>query len=77
MLGRLGMDTGQALTAFHEVARRVFGKTKRNILTRKGKYKASTLKEEMGRIIRGSNPGYGEDELLCPTGAAVKPAGNV
>ena len=51
MLGRLRMDTREALEQYNTVAGNIFSKKNKKWKTQDGTFKASTLEAEMKRVV--------------------------
>ena len=72
MLGRLGMSTAQALASFRTIGQEIFKNKK---IVGDGNYKASVFEKEMKRIVRDSQLGAIENELLCLPGGPIRQSG--
>jgi hypothetical protein len=65
MLGRLRMSTTEALQKYNEIAGNIFSARNRKRTMQEGKFKATTLEQEMKKIVAATIQGSdGETRML-------------
>ncbi|KAK0476511.1 FabD/lysophospholipase-like protein [Armillaria novae-zelandiae] len=74
MLGRLKMSTEEALQSYNKISSVVFSSENRKPFYRDGKFKATTLKEEMQNVVRQA--GHSNDQRLLDPDAGPNSKGN-
>lgn len=74
MLGRLRMDTREALEQYNTVAGKIFSKNNKKWRTQDGTFKAKTLKAEMKRVVARLS---GNAELMMIDGSMIDELGRV
>ena len=76
MLGRLRMSTTEALEKYNTIAGHIFSAKNRKRMTQEGKFKATTLEQEMKKIVAAKIQGSdGESKMLDNDYAEKKGAG--
>ncbi|KAK0467540.1 acyl transferase/acyl hydrolase/lysophospholipase [Armillaria novae-zelandiae] len=74
MLGRLKMSTEEALQSYNKISSVVFSSENRKPFYRDGKFKATTLKEEMQNVVRKA--GHSNDQKLLDPDAGPNSKGH-
>lgn len=65
MLGRLRMSTTEALQKYNEIAGKIFSVKNRKRMMQEAKFKATTLEQEMKKIVAATIQGSdGETRML-------------
>ncbi|KIJ49334.1 hypothetical protein M422DRAFT_161231 [Sphaerobolus stellatus SS14] len=65
LLGRLDMNTEQALKHYNDIAKKIFGNDNRKRFFQDGAFKATVLENEVKRVIK-SVEGYNGEERMMP-----------
>ena len=76
MLGRLRMTTEDALTQYNAIAGRVFSTSNKKLFGQDGTFKATTLENEMKRVVAAtkSAKGNSEERMLDTDSSGLKGA---
>ena len=75
MLGRLRMSTTEALEKYNTIAGHIFSAKNMKRMTQEGKFKATTLEQEMKKIVAAKIQGSdGETRMLDKDQAGKKGA---
>ena len=75
MLGRLGMNTKEALEQYNTVAGKIFSKENKKWKIQDGTFKASTLEAEMKRVVAARSGG--NKDLMMIDGSLTEGPGRV
>lgn len=75
MLGRLGMNTKEALEQYNAVAGKIFSKENKKWKIKDGAFKASTLEAEMKRVVAARSGG--NKDLMMIDGSSAEGPGRV
>ncbi len=78
MLGRLRMSTTEALQKYNEIAGNIFSTRNRKTMAQEGKFKATTLEQEMKKIVAATiQESDGETRMLDVDNSGEKGAAYV